>query len=65
MVHIYNGISLSHKRNEFKSVFSEGDEPRAVIQSEVSQKEKNKGCVLMHTHGILESGADEPICRAA
>ena len=52
MVHIYNGISLSHKRNEFKSVFSEGDEPRAVIQSEVSQKEKNKYCVLMHIYGI-------------
>ena len=51
-VHIYNGISLSHKRNEFKSVFSEGDEPRAVIQSEVSQEEKNKYCILMRIYGI-------------
>ena len=40
------------------------DEPRAVIQSEVSQKEENKGRVLMHTHGVLESDADELICRA-
>ena len=55
-VHIYNGISLSHKRNEFKSVFSEGDEPRAVIQSEVSQEEKNKYCILMRIYGIWKNG---------
>ena len=42
LVHIHNGISLSHKKNDFQSVFSEVDEPRAVIQSEVRQKEKKK-----------------------
>ena len=35
-----------------------------VIQSEVSQKEKNKHCILMHIYGILKNGTNEPICRA-
>ena len=46
LVHIHNGISLSHKKNDFQSVFSEVDEPRAVIQSEVRQKEKKKNIVF-------------------
>ena len=32
----------------------------SVIQSEVSQKEKNKYCVLTHVCGIWKNGADEP-----
>ena len=35
-----------------------------VIQSEVSQKEKNKEYMLMHIYGILKSGTDEPSGRA-
>ena len=35
-----------------------------VIQSEVSQKEKNKYCILMHMYGIYKDGTDEPICSA-
>ena len=35
-----------------------------IIQSEVSQKEKNKYCILTHIHGIWKNGTDEPICRA-
>ena len=34
-----------------------------VIQSEVSQKEKNKYHILMHIYGILENGAGEPLHR--
>ena len=34
-----------------------------AIQSEVSQKEKNTYCILMHAHGIEKNGADEPTCR--
>ena len=41
------------------------DEPRAIIQSEVSQKEKDKYCVLMHIYGVKKDGTDEFICRAA
>ena len=36
----------------------------SVIQSEVSQKEKNKYCVLMHICGIQNNDTDEPIFRA-
>ena len=36
-----------------------------IIQSEVSQKEKNKYCILTHIYGILKDGTDEPICREA
>ena len=34
---------------------NEVDEPRAIIQSEISQKEKDKYCILMHAYGILSS----------
>ena len=37
---------------------------QAVIQSEVSQKEKNKYCILMHTCGIQKNGTDDHICKA-
>ena len=36
-----------------------------IIQSEVSQKKKDKYCILTHTYGIQKDGTDEPICRAA
>ena len=36
----------------------------SVIQNEVSQKEKNKYCILMHICGIQKNGTDEPICKA-
>ena len=35
-----------------------------VIQSEVSQKEKNKYRILMHICGIEKNGTDELICKA-
>ena len=34
-----------------------------VIQSEVSQKEKNKYCILTHIYEISENVIDELICR--
>ena len=34
-----------------------------IIQSELSQKEKDKYHILMHIHGIQKDGTDEPICR--
>ena len=33
-----------------------------VIQSDVSQKEKEKYCILMHIYGILN---DDRICKTA
>ena len=37
----------------------------SVIQSEVSQKEKNKYLILIHIYGIQKNDTDKPICRAA
>ena len=34
------------------------------IQSEVSQKEKNKYRILMHIYGTQKNGTDELVCRA-
>ena len=35
-----------------------------VIQSEVSQKEKNKYCILTYICGIQKNGTDELVCKA-
>ena len=52
VVHIYNGILLSQKRNEIGSFVETWMDLETVIQSEVSQKEKNKYHILMHICGI-------------
>ena len=52
MVYIHNGILLSHKRNAFESVLLRWINLEPIIQSEVSQKEKDKYCILMHIYGI-------------
>ena len=41
------------KRNAFESVLMRWINLEPVIQSEVSQKEKDKYCFLMHIYGIL------------
>ena len=52
MAHIYNGILLSHKRNEFELFVVRWMDLESVIQSKVSQKEKNKYHMLTHIYGI-------------
>ena len=52
VVHIYNGILLSHKRNEIGSFVEMWMDLETVIQSEVSQKEENKYRILTHICGI-------------
>ena len=52
MVNIYNGILLSQKRNVFESVLMRWINLEPIIQSEVSQKEKNKYRILTHIYGI-------------
>ena len=51
MVHINNGI-LAIKKNEIGSCVVLWMDCESVIQSEVSQKEKNKYHILMHICGI-------------
>ena len=53
------------KRNELESVLVRWINLEPVRQSEVSQKEKNIYCILMHTYGLQKNGTDGPICRAA
>ena len=36
-----------------------------IIQSEVSQKQKDKYCILTHIYRIQKNGTEEFICRAA
>ena len=40
------------KRNKFESVLVRWQNLESVIQSKVSQKEKNKYHILMHIYGI-------------
>ena len=63
-VHIHNGMLLSHKRNTLESVLMKWMNLEPITESEVSQKEKEKYCILTHTYGILEYGTGEFIYRA-
>ena len=51
-VHIYNGILLNHKMNKILPFADTWMDPETVLQSEVSQREKNKYCILMRICGI-------------
>ena len=50
-VHIHSGI-LVIKRNRFESVLMKWMNLEPIIQSEVSQKEKDKYHILMHIYEI-------------
>ena len=65
MWHIYTMKYYSAiKRNEMELFVVRWMELESVIQSEVSQKEKNKYCMLTHIYGILKTkkknGHEEP-----
>ena len=53
VAHIYKEI-LAIKRNELGSFVEMWMDLEAVIHSEVSQKEKNKYCMLTHIYGIFK-----------
>ena len=48
MVHIYNGILLSHVKSKIELFVVRWMDVEPVIQSEVSQKEKDKYRILTH-----------------
>ena len=52
------------KRNTFESVLMRWMNLEPIVQSEVSQKEKDKHCILMHIYGISKNGTEEFIYRA-
>ena len=64
VVHIHNGI-LVIKRNAFESVLMKWMNLEPIIQSEVSQKEKDKYRILTHIFGIQQNGSEEFIYRVA
>ena len=68
MWHIYTIEYYSTiKRNETELFVVRWMDLEYVIQSEISQKEKNKYHVLTHLYGILKkkrNGTDEPNGRA-
>ena len=53
------------KRNTFESVLIRWMNLEPIIQSEVSQKKKDKYRILMHIYGIQKNGTEEFIFRAA
>ena len=55
---------LGIKNNAFDSVLMMWMTLEPIIQSEISQKEKDEYCLLMHIYGILNGGTD-PTCRTA
>ena len=65
LVRIHSGILLSHKKESIESVLMMWMNLEPIIQSEVSQKEKDKYHVLMHIYGIQKNDTEEFIYRAA
>ena len=49
---VHNKILLSHKKNTFESVLMRWMNLEPIIQSEVSQKEKDKYHILTHIYRI-------------
>ena len=56
---------LGIKRNAFESVLTRWMNLEPIIQSEVSQKEKDKYRILARIYGIQKNGTDGFICKAA
>ena len=64
VVHINMEYYSAIKRNKIGSFAEMWMDLESVIQSEVSQKEKNKYHLLMNIRVIQKNGTDEPVCRA-
>ena len=62
VVYMHNGILLSHKKEHSLTRWLN---LKPIIQSEMSQKEKDKYHILMHKFGIKKNGTEEFIYRAA
>ena len=63
--HICSGILLSHKRNEIVPFAETWRDLETVIQREVSQKEKNKYHILIHTCRTQKNGTDDLFAKEA
>ena len=63
VVHIYNGILLSHKKKEIMPLAATWMDLQIVILSEVSQTEKDKYHMILLICGILKKGKNEIIYK--
>ena len=61
MVHIHHYSAI--KKNSFESVLMRWMKLEPIIQSEVSQKDKDQYSILMHIYEILKDGNDNLICK--
>ena len=61
MVHIYNGILLSHKKDKLMPFAATWMDLDALIPSEVSHKEKDKYHKMFTYLWSLKYGIDDPI----
>ena len=52
VVHIYHGYYSAIKKNSFESVLMRWMKLEPIIQSEVSQKDKDHYSILTHIYGI-------------
>ena len=53
------------KRNTFESVVMRSTKLEPIIQSEISQKEKNQYSILTYIYEIYKDVNDDPICKTA
>ena len=51
------------KKNSFESVLMRWMKLEPIIQTEVSQKDKDQHSILTHIYGIQKDGYDNPICK--
>ena len=51
------------KKSSFESVLTRWMKLEPIIQSEVSQKDKDQYSILTHIYGIQKDGNDNPICK--
>ena len=58
-VYIHNGILLSHKKECIGVSSNDVDDLEPILQSEVSQKVKDKYRILMHIFGIQKNDTEE------
>ena len=66
MVYMYHSFLIYYsaiKKNSFELVLMRWMKLEPIIQSEVSQKDKDQYSILTHIYGIWKYDNDNPICK--
>ena len=64
MIYIHNGVLAIKRRDTSESILVRWMNLESIIQSEVSQKEKDKFCILTHVYRIQKNGTEDFTYRA-